>query len=456
MPENFAVMNLSAEKPGIWQRSPIIRFFRWLFTWRTIRRCILSVACLTAFITLFYIEENWRGRRAWENYRREWEAKGERFEMADFIPPPVPDDQNFAMTPFLAILFDYEIDLDRDFEDPKFFSRRDPRAYEQLNRRLKSLSLQEPSKGYKAYRKHPSLGDWREGQSIDLKQWQSYFRGSTHFPVAPQLQGSAKDILHALEKFDEELNEISTAVRRPYSQFAIHYDEGDFASCQHWSVLRDLVEIYRLRASARLALGKRNLGLDDIETCFRLAESIKGEPLLDSHFQRRSMTNLALQPVWEGLMNHQWSNPHLSRIERQLKAVNFLDGYLHASRGSRAWMNQTMFLPLRTRFMYASIFSDSRIQRDSFFRGGRVFLHLLLHPKGWRYAGLKEANQYYQEKILPTVDSSKQRVDQNAIEELDLLRNSQSSPPVVIWTDHFCHSVKGLAIGAAVAQTDVN
>ena len=34
------------------------------------------------------------------------EAKGEHFDTARLIPPKVPDDQNFAMTPYFAPLFD--------------------------------------------------------------------------------------------------------------------------------------------------------------------------------------------------------------------------------------------------------------------------------------------------------------------------------------------------------------
>jgi len=34
------------------------------------------------------------GKRAWEKFKGEQEAKGERLDFASFVPPPVPDDQN--------------------------------------------------------------------------------------------------------------------------------------------------------------------------------------------------------------------------------------------------------------------------------------------------------------------------------------------------------------------------
>src|SRR5207244_3238450 len=67
-------------QPSFWQRSEIVRFLRWQFSWRGNRCELIGLACLAVLIALFYAEENWRGKRAWENYEREWEAKGEKFD----------------------------------------------------------------------------------------------------------------------------------------------------------------------------------------------------------------------------------------------------------------------------------------------------------------------------------------------------------------------------------------
>ena len=63
--------------------------------WRTARRLLQVLAATATFIAVFYTVENWRGQRAWENRRRELEAKGEVLDWAAYIPPPVPDEQNF-------------------------------------------------------------------------------------------------------------------------------------------------------------------------------------------------------------------------------------------------------------------------------------------------------------------------------------------------------------------------
>ena len=42
---------------------------------------------LAVFVSLFYAEEDWRGWHAWQKFKREWEAKGEKFDFASVVPP---------------------------------------------------------------------------------------------------------------------------------------------------------------------------------------------------------------------------------------------------------------------------------------------------------------------------------------------------------------------------------
>ncbi|HEY5910824.1 MAG TPA: hypothetical protein VJA21_09500 [Verrucomicrobiae bacterium] len=67
--------------------------------WRVARRLLLAVAAAATLVAVFFAEENWRGKRAWEKCRRELEAKGEAIDWGAYIPAPVPDDQNFYKAP---------------------------------------------------------------------------------------------------------------------------------------------------------------------------------------------------------------------------------------------------------------------------------------------------------------------------------------------------------------------
>lgn len=59
------------------------------------RRILICTGILATLIAIFYTEENWRGKRTWENCKRELEAKGAVLDWDKFIPPQLPDDQNF-------------------------------------------------------------------------------------------------------------------------------------------------------------------------------------------------------------------------------------------------------------------------------------------------------------------------------------------------------------------------
>jgi hypothetical protein len=63
--------------------------------WRILRRILVGIAVLATLIALLDAEEDWRGKRAWENCKRELEAKGAVLDWDKFIPPQLPDDQNF-------------------------------------------------------------------------------------------------------------------------------------------------------------------------------------------------------------------------------------------------------------------------------------------------------------------------------------------------------------------------
>src|SRR5580658_474758 len=73
------------------KRSIVLKVLRWVF---------FAVVCFVTLVALIIAEENLRGKLAWEKCKRDLEAQGERLDIAWFIPPPVPDDQNFAKTPF--------------------------------------------------------------------------------------------------------------------------------------------------------------------------------------------------------------------------------------------------------------------------------------------------------------------------------------------------------------------
>src|SRR4051794_19386133 len=60
------------------------------------------LAFLSACVAILWWEENQRGRRIWEETCARLRAAGEPVELADIIPPRIPDEENVAMAPIFA------------------------------------------------------------------------------------------------------------------------------------------------------------------------------------------------------------------------------------------------------------------------------------------------------------------------------------------------------------------
>ena len=344
---------------------------------------------LLGFLVAGY--ENWRGRRAWEKFRAEWEAKGERFDIAAFIPTPVPPEQNFAMTPLLAPLLDYDRSLPGKWRDPVGWGHANALGGVFNNVRG---------------RKVPKTGSWQTATFTELDEWRDYFAGNTNFPFASPPQDTARDVLAALRKFDVELDELTASSARPYSVFPIHYEEHINTLLPHLAALKGIAQLVRLRAVARLAAGDKAGALQDVKLGLRLSEAIKNEPLLISQLVRIACVQIVVQPVWEGLARHQWTDEQLAELQSTLANLRLLDDYGRTIRGERA-LNNLLIDELRTGRMPLTSLGDTLGNSESpvaVSSAGRLV------PSGWFYQNQLTLNRLYQERCLPLVAATKHRV----------------------------------------------
>ncbi len=79
--------------------------FQRLFRREMLQRYFFGFACLATVIAGIYAFENWRGKRAWENCRKQLESKGAVLDWAAYIPPTVPDEQNIYKAPNMTEWF---------------------------------------------------------------------------------------------------------------------------------------------------------------------------------------------------------------------------------------------------------------------------------------------------------------------------------------------------------------
>lgn len=311
---------------------------------RMIRRCTYCCAGIVSLILLFYAEEDWRRKRDWERYKREWEAKGERFDFKSFVPPAVPDDQNFALTPIVASSYSSFVDRNGHSINP-----RNTNVVNRLD--FASDIPEQPLSPYEC------LGNWRLGRKADLKFCQSYYRapappqrGSRYgferrappvdinrFPMTGQPGRPAADVLLALSKDNVAIEELQEAARRPQSRFpALYEDPVEVFAYRAWEPLLNCSLVLQLRASAELDNGQNEKALIDIELILHLAKVIREQRFITARLSCINTIESAIQPLWEGLVSHKWAEGQLVLIQDDLNEFNPLSDYQSAMREERA------------------------------------------------------------------------------------------------------------------------
>ncbi len=368
--------------------------------WRILRWILICAAILATLIAVFYTEEDWRGKRDWQNYKAEWEAKGEKFDWQAFVPPPVPDDQNFFTAPIVTnILSGYFY----------FSTARSDGGYPNI-------------KG----------SSWAEGRMTDLKGWQAYYRNSTNahstneFPIAPQPQTPAADIVLALSKYDSAIAELQQAAQRPGSRLPLNYDNAfDTVSAllPYMGALKRSCQVLELHAAAELANGQSDKAFNDIKLMLRVNDSIRNQPLLISHLVRVALLQLTLQPIWEGLAEHRWTDEQLAGLERELSKQDLLADYESCLRGERAFA--------------IDIFESQRLTREQIMdvgNGDLVTNRFSLMPEAYFYQNELNFARISQQYTLPLVDTNSRVISPEALKQAYEAIQAQMKHPSIYKT----------------------
>jgi hypothetical protein len=362
------------------------RMVRGVFSWRCARRMAFVCACLVTLLALGITIENWRGRKAWEQYAQSMEARGEKLDFNSLLPGVIPDEQNFFMAPVFSGTFNQMM-------DPKTgkIRARDP----EIKDRLTMTRYIGHGKGDQT----PSDGDWMRGRAAHLTVWQQYYSAATNGPSgkpeqSPDKTGQGNEarqwageaVVSALGKFESQRAELLAAAERPGAQLQMKYDAA-FAGAMDligpMQKFRTLAQFFTLHASAELASGNTAAALDDEKILFRMVSALRTDPTLVSQMIRIALLHISIQPLWEGLATHQWTEAQIMALSSQLDDLDLLKDYPFTMRSERAFnlwmMDGTLGNPRHTPFPS-------------------------LMPQGWIYQNRVSFCVMYQDWILPMVD----------------------------------------------------
>jgi hypothetical protein len=369
---------------GMDQSTQKLGFFRRQFSLRGLRRALIGLVVLVTLIALVVTEEDWRGKHDWETYRHEWESKGEKFDWQAFVPPTVPDDQNLLTSLVMKKIVSGKIQLDPYPKDTNSYNYTE--------------------------------GDWQKNSVTDLRPWQKAYRDlqknhyGERFPVSSQPQAPAADVLLALSLYDPVVEELQETSQRPYSSIPMNYEEG-FNAIQpldaYLAALKRCSQVLQLRIIAELANNQSSQALSDMKLWFRLNDSIRNSPFLISQLVRMAITSLILQPVWEGLAQHEWSDDQLAELESELGKMDFLADYEFSMRGERAFAIASIENLRRTREMI------------SFDQNSEVTNKFTFMPSAFFYQNELSFARMHQQWLLPIVDIDSRIVSPESMRQAD-------------------------------------
>lgn len=307
---------------------------------------ILAYSVLVTFATpllMFHAIEDVRGWAALRLEKSKLTAAGECLEIACLLGSSPRDEENFFSSAFWR-QFEYRrvpITNGVGSEVRWTIKRGDTFPY-QTN--LALPELREVDRDVSR-----SSGTRKESDGrIRLLDWANTLRESTTntaqlpqgrhrlvFPVPAQPGKPADDVLLGLSKFDSQLTEFADAARRPRNVYPVHFEETFNALLPHLASMKGISRIYQVRALARMESGDGQGAANDVRMIFRMSDSLQEEPLLISQLVRMAVESIACKTLWQGLVDHRWTDAQLLEFQQLLSQRALGPSLLHGLEGER-------------------------------------------------------------------------------------------------------------------------
>jgi hypothetical protein len=355
--------------------------------WRILRRGLLGAAVLLTLIATFYTEESWRGKRAWENCKRELEAKGVKMDWADSIPAPVPDDQNFFAAPEMQKLFvgrgamelrgriydvlnsnrpparvavaAVAIGLPGTIPPPGLvvLAFGEPRAKTEVGRLIQEavgpscigplglpyvLRRPEEIQPAKIFLQCPTAPTAKELEQFLptslISEWSMYAGDKEKVQVDPAGPGAYQvtipwptttaDCLAWNASLEGEFTMIRKALQRPYARMRGDNENPDPDFLPTFELVPTIARRLAAMAQCHLLQGQPEEALDDLTLLHDLSRVPESQPStrwsLVSILIHETVTAVYTSVIADGLRSHVWREPQLVALRQQLKQINFL------------------------------------------------------------------------------------------------------------------------------------
>lgn len=297
--------------------------------WLKILAILIGVTALAviAVIGYFAIYFPLQANAGWKKSRAEFAAAGESLLLADFVPPPIPDADNFYADPLWMELTDRV-----PVEEESGFIKYVPRLAEKDR---KFFPLNEP----------PSEAERKELE-IGYPEFSPIAREKSRIAILLPLgkdqkkngdpKRSAEFTLALLSRSEPVMTQIRQLTRRRGARFPLRYEDGMTIGFDHLTYVISAGRWFRLHARAFLALGRPDIACEDILDTLKLARLTTEDPLVLPQLVATAVWDDGLDGIHHGLENHSWSETDLDQFQKGLEGVDFYADMARALRMERA------------------------------------------------------------------------------------------------------------------------
>ncbi|MFT5469862.1 MAG: hypothetical protein ACI8UO_004985 [Verrucomicrobiales bacterium] len=268
-----------------------------------LRIMIWTVLALGGLIFLAWNIENWRGGRVWAETQDRLERNEIPLSHAKLVREPIPDADNFWMTPLLA-----GAELMENEDVRERIEQIQIELFADVDRKRLRASWPEVSSAKRA----------------DLSMWRERFDGDAQ-AVADGLDGL----------FGAEFQELAEASERSGARLNSDWAEAEYRDVAalaaiefpHYKVAMTLGKALTLRALVALEAGDSEGAVDWIRAQNRLAEAVSGDPSLLGHLVMVVLREQAHGVVWEGLARQAWSREQLLELKSELQRIDSIENF---------------------------------------------------------------------------------------------------------------------------------
>lgn len=250
---------------------------------------IAAGVLLVLIVSSLLLNSHYQPSNALENYKKKLRDRGEKLELSEILPPPVPAESNSVA----AVEDAFRLFVPGDTKIPD------------------AMKMVAPGK---------ALIGWQQPDA----------RGY-------DFTNSWADFSAYTEANRPAIEQLYDVLKKPILVFNLDYKLGASMPLPQLAKMKRAVQCLELAAISDLQHGEPASAATNILTMLAMAKNNSSEGLLISHLVRLAMTAIAVVPTWELLQANNVSDTQLAAVQASWSQLDFFGDASNAFAVERAW-----------------------------------------------------------------------------------------------------------------------